>query len=87
MKKKMLLFMATLCLVLFTACSNGSTTMDNGKDTNGMQGEPGMTENGGEKIMDDAGDAVNDVVDGAGKAVRDATNGVENAVDSMTGDR
>ena len=78
--KKFITIVSIICLMLFTGCTDGSTTMDNGHDTNGMQGEPGVTENKGSDMLNDAGKAVNDVADGAANAVRDGADGAMDAV-------
>ena len=99
MKKIISLILATiLSCMLFTACGNGETTMDNGRDTNGMDGEPYVENNGGsssnmgndiKNATDDAVNGVEDatkgVVDGVGDAVKNVTDGVGNAVNNMTG--
>ena len=83
--KKFIIVASILCLMLFTGCTDGSTTMDNGHDTNGMQGEPGTAQNEGPNMVNDAEKTINDAVDGARNAVKDGANGVKNAVDDMTG--
>ncbi len=82
---KIIIVTSILCLMLFAGCTDGSTTMDNGHDTNGMQGEPGVTENKGSDMVNDTENAINDAVDGAKNAVKDGADGVKRAVDDMTG--
>lgn len=83
--KKFIIISSILCLMLFTGCTDGSTTMDNGHDTDGMQGEPGVTENTGSEVVNDAEKAINDAVDGARNAVKDGADGVKKAAEDMTG--
>jgi hypothetical protein len=63
--------------------ANGLGTDNGDMDTNPIDGD-GVTD--GDGMLDDAGDAVEDVVDGVGDAGKDVINGVEDGVDDITGD-
>lgn len=100
MKKKWSLFLCMLLVtVCFAACSNGETTMDQGRDTDGRQGEPSgvneyrepsATDSGsqepGKTMMDDAKNATEDVVDGAGNVAEDVVNGVKDTTKNVAED-
>ena len=83
------IFVLTCCVMLASCGTNGSTTMDNGNDTNGIQGETSGSvnkeeHNGGDAAKDaadGAGNAVKDAADGVGNAAKDVVDGTENAVD------
>ena len=90
MKKRLwALCLALVCSFMLAAC--GETTMDNGRDTNGMPGEPttGQTKNnnnnmgdGAKSAADGVGNAVKDAANGVGNATKDVVDGATNAIDS-----
>lgn len=77
---------AILCCMVLAACSDGSTTMDNGRDTDGRAGEktnstdtinnPTSGENG-----EGAQGAAENVTGGAKKAVDNTKDAANNVVD------
>ena len=97
MRKKLFLLMTIACISFaFIGCGGNDNTnenateqpSDNGTDTDNGTGtdngtaksRSGRSNSGG--VMDDLGNAVNDVTNGAGKAIDDIGNGVD---DAMTG--
>ena len=91
MKKRIwMIVTAMVCSLMLAACTE--TTMDNGNDTNGMQGEPATTqnnqgdrmENGMDSAVNGVGNAVKDAADGVGNAAKDVIDGTTNAIDSAT---
>ena len=90
MKKITTVLIAVFASMMLVACgSDGETTMDNGRDTNGMAGEPVATaqpdnnNKNNDSVVDKAMDAEKDMVDGATNATKDAVDGVGNAAKDM----
>ena len=88
MKKISTILVAVFASMMLVACgSDGETTMDNGRDTNGMAGEPVATaqpdnnNKNNDSVVDKAMDAEKDMVDGAKNAVDSAAEGMNNAAD------
>ncbi len=86
MKKLLIGLCLSLCCLSLVACSDGSTTMDGGKDTDGRAGErtqntdmvnnPTSGENG-----EGAQGVAENITGGAGKAVQNTTDAARDVVD------
>lgn len=86
MKKVLSFFMiTTLCCIMLTACEFGSTTMDQGMDTDGKAGETNQTlQSETDKVIDDTKKAVKDVGKDMGNAAEDVVDGTERAIKDVT---
>ncbi len=88
MKKVILGTLVSILCVFLSAC--GSTTMDNGNDTNGIGGDEGdkggrsRIENSIDDTMDDARKAGDDLINGAKDATDDMMEGERKAIDDAS---
>lgn len=83
MKKKLLILFTTLvCCFSLMACESGTTTMDQGKDTNGRAGEPNPIENSASENMEKN---TKNMMDNAEKKTKDVIDKTKDAADNLTG--
>ncbi len=95
MKKKLVAYLMAICVCLLSVgCTMGTTTMDEGKDTDGKAGEPPKSTSTptpetthesekSEAMGQDGKNAAEDIADGVGNAAKDIVDGAGGAAKSV----